>query len=529
MKYFNYKTYNLNKFLRKLNFKKYDFLKFTSYIKFKKPNPKKIYKHLIDLQYEFLKIIKQKFYKYYKASVIYLIGTTLALILIYLIIPFFYSYNKSNIERLICEDFEIKCNVKGKIYYSVIPTPRLIIKDLQVNSLTEEENILAKIERIDINLPLTDLYKKSKKDLNKIQLKNAKLFVNYKKIVQYKNLLLSKKRDNVISFKKSDIDFYDGSTYIASINEVSGKYKYKKKHDKINLKGNFLGDDISINFESDLNSEKNLLIKLKDLNFLTKINFITNQKEGDPFKGKILIKKDKNKITSIFNLKNNEIIIKQANLRNIFSDGKIFGKIKFKPFFDFDLDIDLKSLNFYILSKYINALDDESKKTLFLINKKINGKINLNADKMFSKKTLINSFESQIQFINGNILINKLLLSMGKLGAADLNGVIKNEKNFTNLKFSSNVFIDNSKRFFNKFGVYNKEKKPLDMFISGNLDLTNFKIRFFEISSGIKFTNEDIAYIENEFNDLLLINDYKSLFDFSNFKKFIRLVVTQEK
>ena len=67
------------------------------------------------------------------------------------------------------------------------------------------------------------------------------------------------------------------------------------------------------------------------------------------------------------------------------------------------------------------------------------------------------------------------------------------------------------------------------MFISGNLDLTNFKIRFFEISSGIKFSNEDIAYIENEFNDLLLINDYKSLFDFSNFKKFIRLLVTQEK
>ena len=37
------------------------------------------------------------------------------------------------------------------------------------------------------------------------------------------------------------------------------------------------------------------------------------------------------------------------------------GKIKLKPFFDFDLNIDLKSLNFYILSKYINALDDENK------------------------------------------------------------------------------------------------------------------------------------------------------------------------
>ena len=131
--------------------------------------------------------------------------------------------------------------------------------------------------------------------------------------------------------------------------------------------------------------------------------------------------------------------------------------------------------------------------------------------------------------MNGNILIHKLLLSMGKLGAADLIGVIKNEKDLSNLKFSSNVFIDNSKRFFNKFGIYNKEKKPLDMFISGNLDLTNFKIRFFELSGEIKFSNEDIAYVEDEFNDTLLIDDYKSLFDFSNFKKFIRLVVIQGK
>ena len=529
MKYFNYKTYNLNKLFRKINFRRYDFLKLTRYINFKQFNLKKIYKYLIDLQYEFLKIFKQKIHKYYKASVIYLIGTTLALILIYLIIPFFYSYDKASMESLICEDFEIKCNVKGKIYYNFIPTPRLIIKNVEVKNLSEEKTILAKIEKIEVTLSLKDLYKKTKKKFNKIQLDKAKLFINYEKVDQYKNLFSKKKKSNVISFKKSDIDFFDGSNYIASINKIKGKYKYKKNYDKLNIKGIFLGDDINIDFESELNSEKNLAIKLKKLNFLTKINFIKNQKEKDTIEGKILIKKDKNKITSIFSLKDNEIIIKQANLRNTFSDGKISGKIKFKPFFDFDLNIDLKSLNFYILSKYINDLDDENKKTLFLINKKINGKINFNTDKMFSKKTLINSFESQIQFINGNILINKLLLSMGKLGAADLNGVIKNEKNFTNLRFSSNVFIDNSKRFFNKFGVYNKEKKPLVMFISGNLDLTNFKIRFFELSSEIKFANEDITYIENEFNDTLLVDGYKSLFDFSNFKKFIRLVSTQEK
>ena len=528
MKYFNYKTYNLNKFFKKISFKIYNFLKFVKYIKFKQFSPKKTYKYLIDLQYEFLKIFKQKIYKYYKASVIYLIGTTVALILISLIIPFFYSYDKSNIESLICEDFKVKCNIKGKIYYNFIPTPRLVIKNLQLQSLSDNKYTFGKIERTEIALPIKELYKKSKKDIRNVKLVKAKLFIEYKKIDEYKNLFVNKKNNNVIIFKKSDIDFFDGSKYITSINKFDAKYKYKKNFDELTLKGIFLGDDLNINFESSLNEEKNLLVKLKALNFLSKISFNKSKKENIII-GKALIKKDKNKITSIFNYKNNEIIIKKANLRSSFSDGKVVGKIKFKPFFDFDLNIDLNNLNFYILSKKINELDDERKRKLFSINNKINGKLDLSTSKMFSKKTLINSFESQIQFINGNILINRLLLGMGKLGAADLNGIIKNEKNFTNLKFSSNVFIDNSKRFFSKFGVYNKEKNPFDLFISGNLDLTNFKMRLFELSSKIKFSNEDITYIENEFNDLLLAEGYKSLFDFSNFKKFIRLVSGQEK
>ena len=37
---------------------------------------------------------------------------------------------------------------------------------------------------------------------------------------------------------------------------------------------------------------------------------------------------------------------------------------------------------------------------------------------------LVDSFESRIKFINGNILIEQLLLNLGKLGAADITGII---------------------------------------------------------------------------------------------------------
>ena len=108
-----------------------------------------------------------------------------------------------------------------------------------------------------------------------------------------------------------------------------------------------------------------------------------------------------------------------------------------------------------------------------------------------------------------------------------MTGIIKNEKKFSNFKFESNIFLDNLKRFYNKFGIYNKQTIPYDLFISGNFDLINLIMRLDEISGNNKFTEEDVAYIEKEFNDLLLDDDYANLFNFLKFKEFIRLVATE--
>tara|TARA_B100000029_G_scaffold133566_1_gene127631 strand:- start:250 stop:1788 length:1539 start_codon:yes stop_codon:yes gene_type:complete len=512
-----------------MNLRRFDLTKFFKNSKFNRYSIKRVYKNFIFLCHTILKTFRQKFYKYYKTSILYLTGITVVSIIIYLIVPFFFNYNKSNIENIICEDLKIKCNIKGKIYYNFIPFPKLVVSDLQIKNFSKEKEVLGSVQEVQVNLPLKSLLKKTKKDLYKIRLIKPKLFFNYENFQQYEKIFLDKKRSKVISIKKGSVDFFNGSKFITSINNINGKYKYKIDNEEVNIKGIFLGDEIQIDFESDLNLEKNLKIKLKKLNFLTKLNFIKSTKEKNVISGNLLLRKNKNRITSFFDLKKDKIIIKQGNLRNSFSDGTFNGKIKFKPFFDFELDLNLKSLNFYTLSKSIRDLDEKSKKNLFLINKKINGKFNLSADKMFSKKTFVNSFESQIQFINGDILINQLLLSLGKLGAADLNGVIKNEKNFSNLTFNSNLFIDNPKRFYNKFGVYNKGTNPFDLFVSGSFDLKNLKMRFNELSNSTKLTNEDITYIENEFNDLLLIDGYKSLFDFSSLRKFVRQISIQEK
>ena len=47
---------------------------------------------------------------------------------------------------------------------------------------------------------------------------------------------------------------------------------------------------------------------------------------------------------------------------------------------------------------------------------------------------------------------------------------------------------------------------------------------FYEISDNEKLDNEDVNYIEKEFNDLMLGDNYKSLFYFPTFKEFIRSI-----
>ena len=230
------------------------------------------------------------------------------------------------------------------------------------------------------------------------------------------------------------------------------------------------------------------------------------------------------------NLKNQHeafLTISKANLRNTFIDGKLEGTISLLPYFNFDLDVNLSSVNFTKLSNYFLSLDKQSRKKLFNINNKINGNLNLSADKIYSSYNLMKSFESRIQFTNNNILIEQFLINLGKLGAADLLGSISNDKKFTNFKFESNIFVDNEKKFLSKFGIYKKKSIFPSLFVSGSFDLDNSRLRFYEITDNEKLNNEDINFIEKEFNYFMLENGYESLFHFPNFKDFVSSITSE--
>ena len=505
------------------------FSKIYKQVDFRRLNFKKIYKYFDLRRYDFYRIDKKIKLANYKNFQIYLFSFLVFACFVYLVIPKFYSYDKSKIEKIVCNKQNIECLVKGKIYYNFFPSPRIKIKNLVVNDISKK-NILITAEDVSINLSIKNLFSKDKHEFKKIKFNNFEINFNFKNFKEYKKIFTMKNNFIPVKFEKGQIIFFDGKNYVATINKTNLNLKLTQNTIDSKLKGKFLNDDISINLNSENVDNKavtEIILKMSDMNFLTKINLTNPKNDKNIIQGNFLVKKDKSRITAFFDHKDGELIINKSNLRNAFLDGKLEGKIVLLPYFNFNLDLNLNSLNFTKLYNYFLALDKEDKKKIFKINNKINGKLNLSAEKVYSKYNLIKSFESRLKFSNGTTFIEQFLFNLGKLGAADILGTINDDKKFTNFKFESNVFIDNQKKFLSKFGIYNKETINSNLFVSGNFDLQKLKLAIYEISDNKKFKEADINYIEKEFNNLMFEDGYKNLFHFPNFKEFIKSVTSE--
>jgi len=482
-------------------------------------------------KYNFLKVTRKIGLKKYKNLQIYLIVPPILISFLYLATPTFFKYEKLKIEQEICKNKNITCFIKGDINYSFYPTPRIKIKDLTIYNSSKKKNIFIKVGDVSIKLSVKNLVIKKKKKFKKIIFNNFKINIDLKNLKKYKNIFKEKNNFIPLKFSKGEILLLDKDNYVATIHEAKLNFILDQDSKNIKIKGKLFDDDLYINLKNMIIDDKmstRIILKMSDLNLLAKVKLFNFDKEEDKIQGDIFIKKDKNKFTGIFNYQNGEIKISKSNLRNIFLDGKLNGTIKLLPFFDINLDLNLNSVNFTKLYSYFLALDEKSQKSFFKINKKINGKINLSSDRIYSSYNLVKSFESRITFNNGNISIEQFLINLGKLGAADISGTVNNDKKFSNFKYESNIFIDNPKKFLSKFGIYKQKKIPTNLFISGNFDLKRGKAIFYEISNNEKLALEDINFIEQEFNNYMLEDGYKYLFLFPKFKEFIKSVTAKD-
>jgi len=536
------KFFELRNFTSKLNFLKFfkvirnftnklNFLKFFKVIRnfTNKLNSLKFFKIKSSFKYNFNRLRKKINFKNYKYLPLYFIGASIVVGFIYISIPLFYKYDKEEIEQQICKVENIKCSIKGKINYSIYPTPRIKITNLIIKDLLDEE-IFLKSELVALKIPFKYVLDSRGKIFSKIELKKFRINFDFKKYKTYKNIFTKQINYVPIIFLDGKIMLLNNKDYVATISNTKLSFKFEENEAKALLKGKFLNDDIYINLNTKLNNKDfsaDVVFKMKNSKLLAKSE-IFSLNESDLINGNVLIKKDKNKITTIFDYQDNELNINKSNLRNTLLDGSLSGKVNFLPFFNFDLDLSLNSINFTKLFNYFLILHKKNKNNLFNLNNKINGKLSLSSDKVYSSYNLVKSFESRLKFNNSDIFIDQFLLNLGKLGAADIIGKIDKDKKFTNLKFESNIFVDNEKKFLSKFGIFNKKEMPPNLFVSGNIDLNKMNASFYEIFVNQKLNNDDVNYIEKEFNDIMFEDGYDNLFVFPKFKEFVKTVTSEE-
>jgi len=321
-------------------------------------------------KYNFFKITKYINIKKYKNIPIYLTSFVVLSIFTYLSVPILFSYDKSNIENILCKDIKIRCEVKSKIRYSFFPSPRIKLNNLIIKDPSDDSKILGSIQNVAIKLSVFNLLNKEKFNFTKIELENGEINFNFKELDNYKNFYRKNIGLRPINLKNGKIKFFDGEKNITSINNINLKYKSKKNSDEVILKGKFLNDTINIKFKNEKtekNPSKNIVLKLINSKIFMEIDMVNSISTKDNISGNILFKKGKNSLASLFEFKANQLVFKKANLRNTFLEGKFTGVVNFLPYFDFDLDVNLSGVNFNKLHSYFVSLD--TKKYLKLIKK----------------------------------------------------------------------------------------------------------------------------------------------------------------
>ena len=538
MKYIKFKRLNFSIFAKYIDNLRYYFFKVLNFIgELIIFNIKRIFKHLTLPKYQLPNIPKinvWNFYKNinlskYKSAKFYIFYFIFFVTFSYVSIPFFYNYDKAEIEKTICKNKKnIECLIQGKVKYNFFPSPRVNIDDLIIKISTQKKKrTLAKVEETFIKLSFFDLLNKNKKKFKKIVFKNFEIIFDLNNYKNYLSIFEDNKNLIPITFEGGQILFFDKKDFVASIENTFLKLNSKKDLVKTELKGDFLDDSIFIDSKIKIKDNKtsnDLIVKISKFNLLLKSNIYYMDNNKETIKGNFLIKKDKNRITSIFSYSENILNLTKTKVANTLMEGNAEGKIAFSPYFNFDIDLSLNNLNFTKLYNLFLFLDDEDKKRVFNVNRKMNGILNISSDKIYSNNNLVTSFESRLKFNNRNIIVEQFILNLGKLGAADIIGKLDKSKKSNNFKFEKNIYVDNQKKFLSKFGIYNKKKIATTMFVSGSFDLDKPNMHFYEMFYEEKISNEDVNYIEKEFNNLMLEDNYKTLFNFLQFKEFVKSI-----
>ena len=331
-----------------------------------------------------------------KSFITYVFSFIFLTLFIYLGIPFFFEYenNKLDLEKKIFENFDLNLSFTSKAKYNIFPSPRLNLKNVEILSFSESSKNIGSVKKVILKIPFKKLVSLKKLDFDSIELIDAVINIETSEINNFKNFLNNKIREKPIQLTKSKINLLDKTKLLFNIDIKKLRISGKSLFNKLDLKGRIFDTKVKINYQNkniNKNSEKNVEIWLPEIGLNSKLSINPDKKNNETIYGRASVFFPNNQIYLDYILRNKIFNILSSRLTNNYFKGQLFGDLVLFPFSSFDLKLDIDFLKFKNIldSRFIN--NDKSLSQLVPFNKKVNGKININIDKITSSSNIINS------------------------------------------------------------------------------------------------------------------------------------------
>ena len=457
------------------------------------------------------KTINNKFYKIFKFIffIRYIFAIFFVAIVLFFTIPNFFDYSKKEqiIKNSLFLNYGIEIRDYKSINFSSFPTPNLKINDLKVNFHSNTANI--EIQELIIYPEIFNIYNYKNFLITKIKLNNSDIEIELKNFKKFcKNIFKFEKK---LSFKNLNVKINDNDKNSVNLKNINfSNYGYKKNI----IEGEIFKRRFEINFKDKLKNIKFKLLETGIYASLSLSEFINDQKFNGRLKGKIL----NSNFKLDFALEKNIIKLEELLFRNKKLSFNSNGKIKLRPFFQVDVNSEVKNIDPGILSS-LNIFDLRKKKNVI---EKLNIKNNLSFTPKKFGKSLIDNLNLETNLAYGRLnIIKKFSISNSNFTC---NNNINLLEDFPIVYFNCNMNSPDLKKMLKKIGLRsNLKNKEISIKITGNLNLINQKINFDSIIMNKKnrLNEEDLKYYKTTFENILFDKNFLKIFDLKKIKKFI--------
>ena len=469
----------------------------------------------------------------FKSFVFYVFSFIFLTLFIYLGIPFFFDYknNQSDLEKKIFENFDLKLSITSKVKYNIFPSPRLNLKDVEILGFSESSKNIGSVKKVILKIPFKRLVSLKKLDFDSIELIDAVINIKTSEINDFKKYLNDKAREKPIQLTKSKINLLDKTKLLFDIDIKKLRISGKSLFNKLDLKGRIFDTKIEIDYQNknfNKNSGKNVEIWLPEIGLNSKLSINPDKKNNETIYGRVSVFFPSNQIYLDYILRNKIFNISSSRLTNNYFKGQLFGDLILFPFsiFDLKLDIDLLKFKKILNSRFVN--NNKFLSQIISFNKKINGNIIVNVDKIASSSNIINSGSANLEFKNSVLIVKEIKLIINKIGNIKFAGKIFQQKKKKVFIFNTKINLDNPEIFYSRFLIPKKNRVDLvPINLLGKIDLESYEIKldkiYLENALNQKELDEDkLFFLQERINEIFSQNSLNNILKYSNLRKIIQ-------